>query len=129
MDLPFVYRIHGKPNPEKIEDFVNFVKLLGYKLDVSTEDITPKKMQDILDSLHEKKEFEILSDMLLRSMKKAVYSSNNIGHFGLASKIYTHFTSPIRRYPDLFIHRIISKYIEEGYDTVTTIRNRKGEKP
>lgn len=70
MDLPFVYRIHGKPNPEKIEDFVNFVKLLGYKLDVSTEDITPKKMQDILDSLHEKKEFEILSDMLLRSMKK-----------------------------------------------------------
>ena len=122
MDLPFVYRIHGKPNPEKIEDFVNFVKLLGYKLDVSTEDITPKKMQDILDSLHEKKEFEILSDMLLRSMKKAVYSSNNIGHFGLASKIYTHFTSPIRRFPDLMVHTLLHKYLFENQVNMSTIR-------
>lgn len=122
MDLPFVYRIHGKPNPEKIEDFVNFVKLLGYKLDVSTEDITPKKMQDILDSLHEKKEFEILSDMLLRSMKKAVYSSNNIGHFGLASKIYTHFTSPIRRFPDLMVHTLLHKYLFENMVNMPTIR-------
>lgn len=122
MDLPFVYRIHGKPNPEKIEDFVNFVKLLGYKLDISTEDITPKKMQDILDSLHEKKEFEILSDMLLRSMKKAVYSSNNIGHFGLASKIYTHFTSPIRRFPDLMVHTLLHKYLFENQVNMSTIR-------
>ncbi len=122
MDLPFVYRIHGKPNPEKIEDFVNFVKLLGYRLDVSTENITPKKMQDILDSLHEKKEFEILSDMLLRSMKKAIYSSNNIGHFGLASKIYTHFTSPIRRFPDLMVHTLLHKYLFENQINMSVIR-------
>ena len=122
MDLPFVYRIHGKPNAEKIEDFVNFTKLLGYKLDVSTIDITPKKMQDILQSLHDKKEFDILSDMLLRSMKKAIYSSNNIGHFGLASKIYTHFTSPIRRFPDLMVHTLLHRYLFENKIDMDTIR-------
>ena len=122
MDLPFVYRIHGKPNPEKIEDFLNFVKLLGYKIDISTVDLTPKKMQDILEILHDKKEFEILSDLLLRSMKKAIYSSNNIGHFGLASKIYTHFTSPIRRFPDLMVHTLLHKYLFENKINMETIR-------
>ena len=122
MDLPFVYRIHGKPNPDKIEDFLNFVKLLGYKIDISTVDLTPKKMQDILEILHDKKEFEILSDLLLRSMKKAIYSSNNIGHFGLASKIYTHFTSPIRRFPDLMVHTLLHKYLFENKINMETIR-------
>ena len=122
MDLPFVYRIHGKPNAEKIEDFMNFLKLLGYKLDISLNDLTPKKMQDILEILHDKKEFEILSDMLLRSMKKAVYSSNNIGHFGLASKIYTHFTSPIRRFPDLMVHTLLHKYLFENKIDMDTVR-------
>ncbi len=111
MDLPFVYRVHGDPRPEKIEDFVNFVKLLGYQLSVDTNDLTPKTMQMIRDSLHDKKEFPILSSMLLRSMKKAVYSENNIGHFGIASKIYTHFTSPIRRFPDLMVHTLLHKYL------------------
>ncbi|MDD5865907.1 MAG: ribonuclease R [bacterium] len=122
MDLPFVYRIHGTPNSEKIEDFLNFVKLLGYRLDISTVDLTPKKMQEILENLHDKKEFEILSDMLLRSMKKAIYSSNNIGHFGLASKIYTHFTSPIRRFPDLMVHTLLHKYLFENKIDMETIR-------
>ena len=84
---------------------------MGYKIDVNTNDVTPKTMQDILLELKDKNEFSILLDMLLRSMKKAIYSANNIGHFGLASKIYTHFTSPIRRYPDLQIHRIIKDHI------------------
>ncbi|MGN1378807.1 MAG: ribonuclease R [Bacilli bacterium] len=122
MDLPFVYRIHGTPSSEKVEDFLKFVKLLGYKLDISTVDLTPKKMQEILESLHDKKEFEILSDMLLRSMKKAIYSSNNIGHFGLASKIYTHFTSPIRRFPDLVVHTLLHKYLFENKIDMQTIR-------
>ena len=79
-------------------------------------------MQDILEILHDKKEFEILSDLLLRSMKKAIYSSNNIGHFGLASKIYTHFTSPIRRFPDLMVHTLLHKYLFENKINMETIR-------
>lgn len=122
MDLPFVYRIHGEPRAEKIEDFLNLIKMMGYRLTVNTSSITPKTMQNILASLHDKKEFEILSDMLLRSMKKAVYSSNNIGHFGLASKIYTHFTSPIRRFPDLMVHTLLHKYLFECKIDMDTIR-------
>ena len=111
LELPFIYRVHGDPRPEKIEDFVNFVKLLGYRLDTDISDLSPKTYQNILDSLHDKKEFPILSSMLLRSMKKAVYSDTNIGHFGIASKIYTHFTSPIRRFPDLMVHTLLHKYV------------------
>lgn len=111
MELPFVYRVHGAPKSEKIEDFLNLIKLLGYKIDIDVNNITPKSMQRILNSLNDKPEFEILSDMLLRSMKKAVYSPDNIGHFGLASSKYTHFTSPIRRFPDLMVHTLLHKYV------------------
>ena len=129
MDLPFVYRVHGDPRPEKIEDFVNFVKLLGYRLDVNTNELTPKTMQNILDALHDKKEFPILSSMLLRSMKKAVYSENNIGHFGIASKIYTHFTSPIRRFPDLMVHTLLHKYLFDYEVDMGLIRYYEGYLP
>lgn len=122
MDLPFVYRIHGEPRAEKIEDFLNLVKMMGYTLQADTNDITPKTMQKILVNLKDKKGFEILSDMLLRSMKKAIYSTNNIGHFGLASKIYTHFTSPIRRFPDLMVHTLLHKYLFEYKVDMDTIR-------
>lgn len=111
MDLPFVYRVHDKPRTEKIEDFMNLVKMMGYKINVNTNNITPITMQNILKSLEGKNSYEILSDMLLRSMKKAVYSPNNIGHFGIASKYYTHFTSPIRRFPDLIVHTLLRKYL------------------
>lgn len=121
MELPFIYRVHGKPNSEKIDDFVNLVKLLGYELKTKITDLTPKTMQRLLDELDEKPEFKILSSLLLRSMRKAIYSKDNIGHFGLASNAYTHFTSPIRRYPDLVVHRLLKKYLLEQDYSMSTI--------
>lgn len=122
MELPFVYRVHGTPNEEKINTFLSFVKTLGYNLGVKAKEITPKLMQDILKELKGKKEFHILSSLLLRSMQKAVYDKVNIGHFGLASKYYTHFTSPIRRYPDLTVHRLLRKYLFHHQIDRETIR-------
>ncbi len=111
MELPFIYRVHGMPDEEKIRNFLNFVGVLGYKVNANLRNINPKTIQSILDQLRDKKEYPILSTMLLRSMKKAVYDSTNIGHFGLASKCYTHFTSPIRRFPDLTVHRLLRTYL------------------
>lgn len=122
MDLPFVYRVHGEPNSEKIDDFVNLVKLLGYELKTKVIDLSPKSMQKILNELGDIPEFAILSSMLLRSMKKAEYSKENFGHFGLASKAYTHFTSPIRRFPDLTVHRLLKKYFVEKDMSIQTIK-------
>ena len=120
MGLPFIYRIHETPKPEKIEDFMNMVKILGYRLHTKVKEITPYTMQKMLAELKDKKEFEILSEMLLRSMRKAEYSSENLGHFGIASRAYTHFTSPIRRYPDLVVHRLLKKYlVEQDYSKNT----------
>ncbi len=111
MDLPFVYRVHGEPNEEKINNFLKIISILGYKVNGNIKEITPKEMQKLLGQLSEKKEFSILSRLLLRSMQKAVYDKNNIGHFGIASKCYTHFTSPIRRYPDTTVHRLLRTYL------------------
>ena len=122
MDLPFIYRIHDTPKPEKIDEFMNLVKILGYKLHGNFNDLSPRGIQNILDQLEDKKEFEILCSLLLRSMRKAEYSKDNIGHFGLASKAYTHFTSPIRRYPDLVVHRLLKKYLVEQDMSMTTIQ-------
>ena len=122
MSLPFIYRIHDVPKPEKVDDFMNMVKILGYKLNGRINDLTPKAMENILDQLRDKKEFEILSSLLLRSMRKAEYSKENIGHFGLASRAYTHFTSPIRRFPDLQVHRLLKKYLVENDMSMTTIQ-------
>ena len=122
LELPFLYRIHGEPNPEKIQKFVRFVHMLGYQINGKVDDIHPKTMQMILNSLKDKREFHILSSMLLRSMQKAVYSKDNIGHFGLASKYYTHFTSPIRRYPDTTVHRLLRTYLFKGDMSKETVR-------
>ena len=113
MELPFVYRVHGEPSEEKIQEFLKFVSILGYKIDGKIKDVSPKTMQDILKQLKDKKEFHMLSSLLLRSMQKAVYDDVNIGHYGLASKCYTHFTSPIRRYPDTTVHRLVRTYLFE----------------
>ncbi len=121
MDLPFIYRVHANPNSEKIEDFMNLVKALGYTIHTSINEITPKTMQRLLDELKEKPEFPILSSLLLRSMKKAEYSKTNIGHFGLASSNYTHFTSPIRRFPDLIVHRLLKTYLVDKNFSMSTI--------
>lgn len=126
MDLPFIYRVHDIPNSEKIDDFTNLVHQLGYQLRTNVNKMTPLTMQSILNELRDKKEFAILSDLLLRSMKKAIYSTNNIGHFGLASKYYTHFTSPIRRFPDLTVHRLLRTYLfEKRLDMETINFNNK----
>jgi len=122
MDLPFIYRIHGEPSEEKIRQFLTFVGSLGYTVKGNIKDITPLEMQKILEFLNDKKEFSILSNLLLRSMQKAVYDTNNIGHFGLASKYYTHFTSPIRRFPDTTVHRLLRTYLYENKMDLDTIR-------
>lgn len=121
MDLPFIYRVHDLPNAEKIEDFSNLIKQMGYQIHTNLSKITPVTMQKLLNEFRDKDEFVILSDMLLRSMKKAIYSTNNIGHFGLASKNYTHFTSPIRRFPDLIVHRLLRTYLFENRIDMETI--------
>lgn len=126
MDLPFIYRVHDVPSEEKIEDFLKFVSVLGYQVNAKIKNITPKTMQDILKQLKDKKEAEALSSTLLRSMKKAKYQRENIGHFGLASTCYTHFTSPIRRYPDLLVHRLLRRYLfdHEGYDKIDELATK-----
>lgn len=121
LDLPFIYRVHDLPNAEKIEDFSNLIKQMGYQIHTNLNKITPITMQKLLNEFRDKDEFVILSDMLLRSMKKAIYSTNNIGHFGLASKNYTHFTSPIRRFPDLTVHRLLRTYLFENRIDMETI--------
>lgn len=120
MELPFIYRVHDVPNSDKIDDFMNLLKTMNYTLKTRTINMTPITMQEILNELKDKKEYQILSDILLRSMKKAIYSTNNIGHFGLGSKYYTHFTSPIRRFPDLTVHSLLRTYLfENRLDTQT----------
>ncbi len=121
MELPFIYRVHALPNAEKIEDFLNLIKALGYQIHTNIKEITPKAMQELLNELKDKKEFFILSSLLLRSMKKAEYSKTNIGHFGLACKNYTHFTSPIRRFPDLIVHRLLKTYLIDKDFSMSTI--------
>jgi len=113
MNLPFVYRVHDVPNSEKIDKFIRLVSIFGHKLTGKFKDITPISMQKLLVQLKDVPQYKILSSMLLRSMRKAVYQRENIGHFGLGSKCYTHFTSPIRRYPDLMVHRLLRKYLYE----------------
>lgn len=121
MELPFIYRVHDVPNSEKIDDFMNLLKTMNYTLKTKTVNMTPITMQEILNELKGKKEYQILSDILLRSMKKAIYSTNNIGHFGLGSKYYTHFTSPIRRFPDLTVHSLLRTYLFENRLDAQTI--------
>lgn len=121
MSLPFVYRVHGTPKEEKVNDFLNFVSSLGYKIAGKVDINKPYSIQKVLDQLRTKKEYKILSSLMLRSMQKAVYQTDNIGHFGLASKIYTHFTSPIRRFPDTTVHHLLRTYLYENDESKKTI--------
>ena len=114
-NLPFVYRIHEDPDDEKLEKFKEFVYNLGYFIKWGGE-IKPRNLQEILDKVKGKKEEIVVSTLLLRSMMQARYSPECVGHFGLAAKYYCHFTSPIRRYPDLQIHRIIKEHLNGKID-------------
>ena len=121
MNLPFIYRIHEYPKEEKIRSFLGFVSNLGYTITGNVSDMKPTTIQRILKQLEEKPEYPILSSLLLRSMQKAVYSPDNLGHYGLASKCYTHFTSPIRRYPDTTVHRLLRTYLFDNRIDMNTI--------
>lgn len=119
--MPFVYRIHEDPNEEKLAHFRDFVYNLGYVLKPNLS-IHPRHLQEILEDVKGKKEEVVVSTLMLRSMMKAKYSPECIGHFGLAARYYCHFTSPIRRYPDLMIHRIIKEYINGKIDEKKAVR-------
>ena len=106
----FVYRIHDKPDPEKISNFRTFITRFGYKL-TSDENNLPKAMNRLMKEVAGRSEQNIIETIALRAMAKAVYSTDNIGHYGLAFKHYTHFTSPIRRYPDMMVHRLLTAYL------------------
>ncbi len=129
LQYPLVYRVHGEPSEEKLTNFMHLVSVLGYKVNANLNKVTPKTIQSILEQLKDKKEYYILSSQMLRSMQKAVYDTTNIGHFGLASKMYCHFTSPIRRYPDLSVHRSIRKYLLSTDMTVDGLKNWEAKLP
>ena len=115
LDAPFIYRVHEDPDLDKIKDLNKFLFNFGLKIKVANEKIYPTEVSKILEEIKGKDEEKVVSTLILRTLKVARYESENKGHFGIASKYYCHFTSPIRRYPDLFIHRIISKYLEDNY--------------
>lgn len=116
LDAPFIYRVHEIPDYEKVQELNKFLFNFGLKIKANKDNIYPKEFSKILEEIKGKDEEKVVSHLLLRTLKVARYEEINKGHFGIASKYYCHFTSPIRRYPDLFIHRIISKYLEENYD-------------
>ena len=107
--LPFLFRVHDPPDPDRIRDLANFVKQFGYSLNVSGG-VTSKELQRLLDQVRGSDVEFVINEVALRSMAKAVYSDRSLGHFGLGFRYYSHFTSPIRRYPDLVIHRLLHQY-------------------
>lgn len=112
LEAPFVYRVHENPSAEKIEEFNKFLAAFGYRIKGDLSEVHPNALKELLDQVKGKKEELVVSTLMLRSLKQAKYSPACDGHFGLAAKYYSHFTSPIRRYPDLQIHRIMKEYLD-----------------
>jgi ribonuclease R len=110
-DLPFIYRVHEDPDPEMIIQLKNYLEMLGMRVKIPLN-MHPKVLQQIVENTKDHPLADSIQRLLIKSMKRAIYSNENIGHFGLASMSYTHFTSPIRRYPDLIVHRLLKKFIE-----------------
>lgn len=110
----FVYRVHDEPDDEKIAALEKIIKQFGYKLDTRDRNTTAKSMNALLKDVHGRKEQNLIDTLAIRSMSKAVYTTNNIGHYGLAFDYYTHFTSPIRRYPDVMVHRLLQRYLDNN---------------
>ena len=116
LEAPFIYRVHETPDLEKVSELNKFLFNFGYRVKCTNEGVHSTAFEDVLEKIKGTDEERVISNLILRTLKIARYEAENLGHFGIASKYYCHFTSPIRRYPDLFIHRIISKYIKNGYN-------------
>ncbi|MCL1991226.1 MAG: ribonuclease R [Defluviitaleaceae bacterium] len=115
-NLPFIYRVHEQPNMEKMQRLYKMTRLFGYTIKGGKDNVQPKALQKMLEIVAGKKEAPMINKMMLRTMEKARYAERNLGHFGLAATYYTHFTSPIRRYPDLIVHRMIRTFLFEKQD-------------
>ena len=116
LNSPFIYRVHEEPDIDKVKELNKFLFNIGLKIKITNEHVYPKEFAKILEEIKGKPEEKVISMLVLRTLKVARYEAENMGHFGIASKYYCHFTSPIRRYPDLFIHRVISKYLDANYN-------------
>lgn len=128
LEAPFIYRVHEEPDYDKIAETNKFLFNLGMKIKVSRNNIYPKAFSDVLEEIKGTEYEKVISTLILRTLKVARYESENKGHFGIASKYYCHFTSPIRRYPDLFIHRVISEYCEAlSKEKLTSFEERASE--
>ncbi|WP_138418581.1 ribonuclease R [Aquibacillus sediminis] len=129
MDVPFIHRIHEDPSEDKLQTFFEFIATLGYVVKGTSNEIHPQALQKVLDEVQGEQEEMIISKLMLRSMKQAKYDPQSIGHFGLATEFYTHFTSPIRRYPDLIVHRLIRTYLINNQLDEQTRRHWKDKLP
>jgi VacB/RNase II family 3'-5' exoribonuclease len=113
-ELGFVYRIHDKPNPDKVEELATFLRAIGYEFETHNGVVKATSINNLLKQIEGKPEESLIKTASIRTMAKAIYSTKNIGHFGLAFKFYTHFTSPIRRYPDMMSHRMLRKHLDNS---------------
>ncbi|MBA2871403.1 ribonuclease R [Anoxybacillus calidus] len=114
LNVPFIYRVHEDPKPEKLQRFLEFITNFGYVVKGTGNQIHPRALQEILEAVRGEPEEMVVSTVMLRSMKQARYDAESLGHYGLSTDFYTHFTSPIRRYPDLIVHRLIRTYLING---------------
>ena len=121
----FVYRIHDKPDPDKLANFNTFIQRFGYGIQLTTSRAISSSLNNLLNNVKGKKEQNLVETLAIRTMAKAAYSTRNIGHYGLSFEYYSHFTSPIRRYPDVMVHRLLQFYLDGGKSADTDLYESK----